>query len=194
MSQVFGLLFFYFFCCSCVPLLEDTGVAPLSIPPSFLLSSSPSLHLTAPWGVSVASPLLSSPLLSVCVCVRARCCGRRLLPVPPYLHLLQSSANTHLLCALSLFLSLSLHLFFPTTYISLPTTIFFLLFFLLRGRVVLMRGESKRAPPPEERERKKERDGALTSRHFRVLGTAVNRRERAPDGLGAVKPTSLTAD
>lgn len=71
MSQVFGLLFFYFFCCSCVPLLEDTGVAPLSIPPSFLLSSSPSLHLTAPWGVSVASPLLSSPLLSVCVCVRA---------------------------------------------------------------------------------------------------------------------------
>lgn len=57
-----------------------------------------------------------------------------------------------------------------------------------------MRGESKRAPPPEERERKKERDGALTSRHFRVLGTAVNRRERAPDGLGAVKPTSLTAD
>ena len=98
-----------------------------------LLSSSPSLHLTAPWGVSVASPLLSSPLLSscvcVCVCVRARCCGRRLLPVPPYLHLLQSSANTHLLCALSLFLSLPA-LVFPTTYISLPTTIFFLLLFV----------------------------------------------------------------
>ena len=59
-----------------------------------------------------------------------------------------------------------------------------------------MRGESQRAPPPEEseREKEKERDGALASRHFGVLGTAVNRRERAPDGLGAVKPTSLTAD
>ncbi len=128
MSQVFGL-----FALVC----RWWKTSGWRLRPSLLLSSSPSLHLTAPWGVSMAAPLLSTPF--GCVCARMCVCVWRallLLPPPPsasYLHLLQSWGNTHL-CSLSLSLSLSLS-FFPTTHLFLPTTIFpfFLFFFADKG-------------------------------------------------------------
>lgn len=106
----------------------------------------------------------SASPLPRCVCVSI--CALLLLPPPPSASLSASAAE------LSQHASLSLSLVF---YLS----------FANKG------GLSAHLHPWSLGEGG--RHGAVTSRHFGVLRTAVNRR-RAPDGIGAVKPTSLTAD
>lgn len=100
------------FACSCVPLVEDIGVAP---PSSSSHPFPPSLHRSLGCVYGSASPL-SLP----CVCgARRCCCRRRLLPLPPICICCRALANTHLCC-----------LVFPAIFLLLPTTIvtFFLFF------------------------------------------------------------------
>lgn len=142
------------------------------LPPPPLILSLPHRSLGCVYGI--ASPLHAARA-PMCVCV---CVGRALLLLPPppsasYLHLLQRLANTHL--------SLSC---FPSAYLFLPTRIFpFLLFFIADEAVSahLLRtspgGELGHSPVD-------------TLEYWGRWWTG----RRAPDGLGAVKPTSLTAD
>ena len=163
--------------CPCllfVLLVEDIGVAAPSS--SSLLSSSPSLHLP---GVCLWHRL-SSPLHAVrayvCVCVSVAAASSHCLLSASAAELSQHAS----ICSPSLV--------FSTTCLFLSSRISFLFLSLLKKGVSTHLQDSCGC-----RESGGGRDGAVTSRHFGVLRTAVNRR-RAPDGIGAVKPTSLTAD
>lgn len=91
------------FACSCVPLVEDIGVAP---PSSSSHPFPPSLHRSLGCVYGSASPL-SLP----CVCgARRCCCRRRLLPLPPICICCRALANTHL-CSV---------LFFPLSFCFCP--------------------------------------------------------------------------
>lgn len=105
MSQVFGL-----FALVCRWWKTSGGASLL------LLSSPPSLPLTAPWGVSMVAPLLSTQCL--CVCARARvfvCVACAAVAAASSLCLLSASAAelsqhaSNLSLLLSLYLPLSSH-------------------------------------------------------------------------------------
>ena len=132
----FFVSFFFFW--SCVPLLEDTRVAPPSLHPSLLpplILSLPPSHRSLGCVCGIASPLLS---VCVCVCVCVRACVRALLwpPPPPCASLSASAAelsqHASPLCSLSLSLCTC---FSHYLHISAHHNLFlsFLLFFLRGG-------------------------------------------------------------